>query len=145
MEETDRKELYETVIICNPDKYKHSVDTVEEICQEFTGKKYKIKVDRMGIKKLAYEIHDRTTAYYTIFTWSGTRENVTELERILRIDDDVLKFMTLKLDEEENSLEEISESEQQSPIHPEENNSQIDALDVLLGLADYTRTDKEDK
>lgn len=126
---------YETIIICKPDEYERSIVNTSSLCQKYTGDKYKIKKDILGVKKLAYKLRDKyTEGYYAIFRWIGTPEDVTDVERHLRIDDDVLKFMTVKVeaDEDEFSLEELTEddvttTEQDKP----------DALDVLLGLAHY--------
>ena len=87
----------------------------------------------MGEKQLAYEIKSNKTGYYVIFTWQGTIEQLQELERLFRIDDNVLKFISVKnIDVElEDYPEEENKSEQQS------SKPQVDALDVLLGLAKY--------
>ena len=107
---------YETIVICDLDNYNDSIETLSEMCQEYTGTKFKITVDRQGAKKLAYPIKEtHIMGYYAIFTWRGTTENVTELERQMRIDENVLKFMTIRVDEEEYELQEfaaIEESEQ---------------------------------
>jgi small subunit ribosomal protein S6 len=126
---------YETIIICKPDKYERSIVNTSNLCQKHTGNKYKIKKDILGVKKLAYKLKDKyTEGYYTVFRWIGTPEDVADIERHLRIDDDVLKFMTVKVeaDEDEFTLDELTEddvttTEQDKP----------DALDVLLGLAHY--------
>ena len=74
----------------------------------------------------------------------GTSENVAELERHMRIDDNVLKFLTVRNEEAGYDLEELEEmpaeddagKSEQSSYNP---NSQVDALDVLLGFADYKK------
>lgn len=133
---------YETVIILDPLNYKDSVKVFRDMCQEFT-KGYKIKEDDLGVKKLAYPLKEEkfTEGYYVVFTWMGTSENVAKLERHMRIDDNVLKFITVRRDEEaEYELEEIvvddAGKSEQSSYNP---NSQVDALDVLLGFADYKK------
>lgn len=133
---------YETIIILDPLNYKDSVKVFRDMCQEFT-KGYKIKEDDLGVKKLAYPLKEGkfTEGYYVRFIWMGTSENVAELERCMRINDNVLKFMTIRTEDAEDELEEMpaeddaGESEQSSS-NP---NSQVDALDVLLGFADYKK------
>ncbi len=107
---------FNTVVILNPYKYDASSKHILELCQEYTGKKQKISVDKLGIRNLAYRIKDTyDKGYYLSIYWKGTTENVTELERQMRIDENVLKFMTVRVDEEEYELQEfatIEESEQ---------------------------------
>lgn len=133
---------YETIIILDPLNHEDSVKVFRDMCQEFT-KGYKIKEDDLGVKKLAYPLKEGkfTEGYYVRFVWMGTPENVAELERHVRIDDNVLKFITVRTEDAEDELEEMpaednaGESEQSSS-NP---NSQVDALDVLLGFADYKK------
>ena len=136
---------YETIIILDPSNYKDSVKVFRDMCQEFT-KEYKIKEDYLGVKKLAYPLKEEkfTEGYYVRFVWMGTSENVAELERHMRIDDNVLKFLTVRNEEAGYDLEELEEmpaeddagKSEQSSYNP---NSQVDALDVLLGFADYKK------
>lgn len=133
---------YETIIILDPSNYKDSVKVFRDMCQEFT-KGYKIKEDDLGVKKLAYPLKGEkfTEGYYVRFVWMGTSENVAELERCMRINDNVLKFMTIRTEDAEDELEEMPAEDdagksEQSSSNP---NSQVDALDVLLGFADYKK------
>jgi len=50
----------------------------------------------MGKRKLAYEINKNKEAYYVQFNFESNPEAIAELERIYRITDDVLKFITIK-------------------------------------------------
>lgn len=53
-------------------------------------------VDEWGKKVLAYEIKKETEGFYVIFTFSSKPEAIDEIERQLRLDEVVLKFMTIK-------------------------------------------------
>jgi small subunit ribosomal protein S6 len=112
--------FYETVIIFKSDSYKESFAKAKTRLQTYSGSK-KIDVRDIGEKELSYPIKEiYTRGYYGMFTWQGTEENVAEFERLLRIDDNVIKFMTVKLDETadvelEDYVPEEAESEQ--PLH----------------------------
>lgn len=104
---------YETIVILNPYKYDTSSKHILKLCQEYTGKKLKISVDELGIRNLAHRIKDTyDTGYYLSIYWRGTTENVTELEIQMRLDDNVLKFITTKVDGEEYELQEFAEIEE---------------------------------
>ena len=50
----------------------------------------------MGKRKLAYEIKKNKEAYYMQINFESEPEAITELERIYRITDEILKFITIK-------------------------------------------------
>lgn len=91
---------YESVIIINP-----SVDEegIKSLVQKFTdlintdGKLE--KADELGRKKLAYEIQKNTEGFYVVFYFEANPSLISELERIYRITDEVIKFMTIKVEE----------------------------------------------
>ena len=134
------KNIYETVAIFTTNTeeeiIKAEIKKFNDIIQSYSTKK-KVKLDDLGEKKLAYEIKGNKSGYYALFYWEGTNKNVIDLERQLRIDDYVIKFMTIKTNEMENKIllanykpEEETKSEQ---------DQQPDALDVLLGLAEFKK------
>jgi small subunit ribosomal protein S6 len=53
-------------------------------------------MNRWGIKKLAYLIKKESLGYYVYCDYAGTPAAVAELERKFRIDDSVLKYLTIK-------------------------------------------------
>ena len=88
---------YESVIIINPNS---SEEIIKGLIERFTalinndGKVE--KVDEVGKKKLAYEIKKNKEAFYVQFNFESNPEAITELERVYRITDDILKFITIK-------------------------------------------------
>ena len=129
---------FETVMILDTnmstketkEKIKKYADMLQDWC-----KTKKVNVKDIGLKKLAYEIKKHNEGYYVLFTFMSNPAHISELERRLRIDDQVLKFMTLKLDEEPD-FEDYNPDK-----NPKSEQMQVtekpDALDVLLGFADY--------
>ena len=55
------------------------------------------EVNHWGRRKLAYEIDHRTDGYYVIMEFSVGERTLVELKRILRVSDDVLRHMVMKL------------------------------------------------
>ncbi|OCL28463.1 30S ribosomal protein S6 [Orenia metallireducens] len=53
-------------------------------------------VDKMGTKELAYEINKDKTGYYVLVNFAGEPATVEELERIYKIDDNVLRYLILR-------------------------------------------------
>jgi small subunit ribosomal protein S6 len=58
------------------------------------------KVDKMGHRRLAYRVKKNREGVYVLFTLEGGGDTVKELERRLKVTDAVIKFMTVRIDEE---------------------------------------------
>ncbi|MDO4772711.1 MAG: 30S ribosomal protein S6 [Bacillota bacterium] len=56
------------------------------------------KVDQWGVKKLAYEIEKLKEGFYVLYEFEATPSLPKELERNLRINDNVLRYMTVSRD-----------------------------------------------
>lgn len=107
---------YENVVIINPKleekEIKETIEKYKNMIQGFSGKEP--KVEEIGEKKLAYEIKKHDTGYYAIFNFYSQPEDIAELERNYRIDDNIMKFIVVRMDEEleYNESEEEDEEEQ---------------------------------
>jgi len=139
---------YETIIIFSDkltkEEYSKLVKKYTDIIYDLPMKTYKVvmkSVEELGMKMLAYPIKKCKQGWYAVFTYKINPECIGKLEEILHKDDDVLKFITVKESEDEDYETEDAEY---IPDHPEkdvesEQSSTIDALDVMLGLAEYKR------
>lgn len=90
---------YETIYIARPNL---SEDEVKAIIDRFNDNVEKtggaiINLDRWGLKRLAYPIRKEAQGYYIYTEYAGTPDSVSENERLFRIDDKVLKYLTVKL------------------------------------------------
>ena len=91
---------YESVIIINPAIDEEAVKALTENYTAMINNDGKVeKVDILGKKKLAYEVKKNKEGYYAIFYFEANPELITELERNFRISDDVIKFMTINVNE----------------------------------------------
>jgi small subunit ribosomal protein S6 len=54
--------------------------------------------NRWGKRKLAYSIKSKTHGDYTVFNWSGDGKSITPMEKAFSINENVLRFLTVKLD-----------------------------------------------
>jgi small subunit ribosomal protein S6 len=93
---------YETIFIIDPDLTEDdrnsTLERLKEIIQEQQG--VFLQDDLWGIKKLAYDIKKKPRGYYARFDYCGLGPVVDELERFCKIDDRVMKFLTVQLDPE---------------------------------------------
>jgi len=120
---------YETVYIANPnledEALKEVVDKFSDLIKKNEGSL--VKVDEWGKRKLAYEVKRFDKGYYVLLDFCGLPEMVTELERNLKLDDRVLKYLTVKVDDEvdpagliADEVQEVAEGEDQQKATPPE-------------------------
>ena len=92
---------YEFVFIIRPDVADEDIEVIKDrslgIITDRDGKV--LKVDDWGKRRLAYEIKDYAKGHFVLMNYLGSSEVVDELERTLRLDDGVLRFLTVKLAE----------------------------------------------
>jgi small subunit ribosomal protein S6 len=64
-------------------------------------------IERLGKRRLAYEVRGLRDGIYVLLTLEGGGEMVHELERRLRVSEQVIKFLTVRVDEEQKRLAKI--------------------------------------
>ena len=91
---------YESVIIINPNVDEEGIKGLVQKLTDLINNDGKVeKVDELGKKKLAYEIQKNKEGYYVVFNFEANPDLISELERSYRITDEVIKFMTIKVEE----------------------------------------------
>ena len=92
---------YETLFIVQVDLPDDELNSLIErygtIVTSFKG--VIVKIEKWGKRKLAYEIKKQTNGFYVLIDFVGNRAVIEELERNFKIDDKILKFMTIMKDE----------------------------------------------
>lgn len=91
---------YESVIIINPNVDEEGIKVLVKKFTDLINTDGKVeKADELGKKKLAYEVQKNNEGYYVVFYFEANPNLIAELERIYRITDEVIKFMTIKVEE----------------------------------------------
>jgi small subunit ribosomal protein S6 len=93
---------YEQIVILDSDLSEDErspvFDRLKELIPQYKG--FLIDIDEWGQKKLAYEIKKKPRGFYAQVNFCGFGDLVDEMERFFRIDDRILKYMTVLLDKE---------------------------------------------
>ena len=101
---------YETIFIIDPDLSSDEraplLTRLNDLIPQQGGILF--KVDEWGSQKLAYEIKKKARGYYVLLDYCGTGALVDEIERLFRIDDRILKYMSVLL-EKDVDLEKVKE------------------------------------
>ena len=100
---------YELMFIVRPDMPEEEQDkliSTLESAMTSSGGAIK-KVERMGKRRLAYTVRRFFEGVYILLTFEGSGGLVHELERRLRVTEQVIKFLTVRVDEEQKRLDKI--------------------------------------
>jgi len=89
---------YETIFILRPNVGEEEINKIIENTSKIIldDKGSIIELEKWGMKKLAYLIKKESLGYYVYCDYAGTPAAVAEIERKFRIDDSVLKYLTIK-------------------------------------------------
>lgn len=89
---------YEVLIIVNAtlsdDDIAKQISDIEEVINKNKGSVKNI--EKWGRKRLAYEIKDLNEGYYVLIYFAGESKTITELDRILKINDNILRHMIVR-------------------------------------------------
>jgi len=129
---------YETIFIVDPDLSDEErsplFERLKPLFPQLDG--FLVMVDEWGTQNLAYEIKKKKRGYYVRLDYCGTGPLVNEIERFFRIDDRVLKYMTVLL-EEDVDLESLkaelarAEAEKDQPDQTGEADTEQKTVEVM--------------
>jgi len=92
--------LYETMFILTPDRggaVKEYIERFKKVVEEQGGTV--AHLEEWGLKDLAYRIGKQMKGYYTLLQYNSPARAVDELERTMRLTDGVLRYLTVRVDE----------------------------------------------
>ena len=87
---------YESVIILNTNISAEVFAEIKAMINKITNY---YNAEDIGIKKLPWEIKEQKEGYYFKIEFEGNKDIVAELERYYRIKDEIMKFVTIKMEE----------------------------------------------
>ncbi len=105
------KRIYEVVFIVDPgvgdDEVMRLSETVQKIITSQGG--HIVKTEMMGRRQLAYEINHKREGTYILLEIEGSGAEIAELERRMRVSDQILRYMTIRVDEDRRRAEKLKE------------------------------------
>jgi len=95
------KRTYEMIFIVDPGVAEDEVMKLSEAVQKIlTGQGGNItKTEMMGKRQLAYEINHKKEGSYVLLEIEGSGAEIAEVERRMRVNDQILRYMTIRVDE----------------------------------------------
>ena len=106
-----QKRTYEIMFIVRPDADEEAIDKlVEGFSKNITDGDGEIRsIEKMGRRRLAYTVRKFNDGFYVLLTVVAPGALMTEIERRLRVSESVIKFITVRIDEEEKRLAKIKQ------------------------------------
>jgi small subunit ribosomal protein S6 len=95
-----RKNMYESAVIINAaldDAQIEAIITKIQDTIQLNGGTISL-LDRWGRKRLAYMINKSKIGFYVIFRFEAPSEAISKLERVYRLEESIIRFLTIKLD-----------------------------------------------
>ena len=93
--------FYETVFIARQDLTDAQVKEITEACEKIIkdGQGKVVKVENWGLRTLAYRIQKNRKGHYVLIESDTPAPALLEMERTLRLNENILRYMSIKLDE----------------------------------------------
>jgi small subunit ribosomal protein S6 len=137
-----RAREYETIYVLRPDVTREAQERVAGRVGDVVGKQggRLTQVESWGRRALAYPVSKHKRGVYVYLKYVGGGPVVDEIERNLRMLDDVLKYQTVKVrdDVDVATLEVIAENLKFEPVEPPGEDELDESLERSLGLEDVS-------
>ena len=124
--------LYETLFIVHPEKGPRLKEFIEKFKKVIEGQEGSLaQVDEWGLRDLAYRIEKQGKGIYTLLRYQSTGRAVEELERNLKLTDGILRYLTVRADEQSQtaslsvSRTQMEEQSRSSPDAPTKSDTQV--------------------
>ncbi len=109
--------LYETVFIARQDISTQQVETLTEEMSKFItdGEGQVAKIENWGLRNLAYKVKKNRKGHYVLLNLDAPIAAVKEMERNMLLNEDILRHMTLRVEELEEGDSVMLQSKSQRP------------------------------
>lgn len=100
---------YEVMYIVNPDTEGEKIVKLNEAVGKLIEKEggTVVRMDDIGIRNLAYPILKKNQGHYVLFEIDGSGQEILELERRMRVNDLIMRYITVRVDEDRKKADKI--------------------------------------
>ena len=130
--------IYENLFIVKPDATEEEIDHLIELMSGYVTKDGGTvdKVDKWGKRRLAYRVEKNREGFYVLMQFTAPATTVKEFERRLRVQDAVIKFLTVRIDETLKRVEKRKkEREKRAHRRPQPAAAQPSLAAQMMGTA----------
>jgi small subunit ribosomal protein S6 len=103
------KRTYEVMYIAQAETADDDITKINEGIQKLveTEGGTIVRIDNIGRKKMAYEIKRKKEGYYVLLEIEGSGKEIAEIERRFRVNDVIVRYITVRVDEDRKAAEKI--------------------------------------
>ena len=100
---------YEVMYIVDPDTPAERIEKLNEAVGKVIEKEggTVVRMDDIGRRQLAYPIEKKTEGHYVLFEIDGSGQEILELERRMRVNDMILRYITIRVDEDRKKADKL--------------------------------------
>lgn len=138
-----KTDVYESAVLINAALDDQQIEAILTRIKDFikvNGGQIQ-EVENWGRKRLAYPVEKSKIGYYAIFRFDAPGNIVAKLERTYSLDEQILRFLTLKLSKD--ALEQIEKNKMLSSTLTEEVVSEINSVEEKVEEADLENGDSD--
>lgn len=130
--------IYENLFIVKPDATEEEIDHLIELMSGYVTKDGGTvdKVDKWGKRRLAYRVEKNREGFYVLIQFTAPATTVKEFERRMRVQDSIIKFLTVRIDETLKRIDKRKkEREKRAHRRPQPPAPQPSLAAQMLGVA----------
>jgi small subunit ribosomal protein S6 len=120
--------------IVNPETDGEKIEKLNEAVSKLIEKEggEVVRLDNVGIRNLAYPIEKKNEGHYVLFEINGTGQEILELERRMRVNDLIMRYITVRVDEDRKAADKRSakreaKAEKRAKFRPTEGSTEVNA------------------
>ena len=100
---------YEVMYIVDPETPAERIEKLNEAVGKVIEKEggTVVRMDDIGRRQLAYTIEKKTEGHYVLFEIDGSGQEILELERRMRVNDMILRYITIRVDEDRKKADKL--------------------------------------
>jgi small subunit ribosomal protein S6 len=100
---------YEVMYIIDPETEAERIEKLNDAVGKLIEKEggEVVRMDDIGMRDLAYPIQKKNEGHYVLFEVNGSGQEIAELERRMRVNDMILRYITVRVDEDRKKADKI--------------------------------------
>lgn len=101
--------VYEVMYIGTPETADEDIVKLNQAIEEMIAKEggTVVRTDNIGRRKLAYPIKKKSEGHYVLFEIEDSGQTIAELERRMRVNDAIIRFITVRVDEDRKKADKL--------------------------------------
>jgi small subunit ribosomal protein S6 len=95
--------------IVNPDTAAEKIEKLNDAVGKLITKEggEVVRMDDIGLRNLAYPIQKKHEGHYVLFEVEGSGQEIAELERRMRVNDMIMRYITVRVDEDRKKADKV--------------------------------------